>query len=94
MYEVKQSIDRKGTPRAPVAPIDEVDLGTFDALEEAIAVARTARDIALAGHTDDYMWWTVKEPGAQLASWISDSRSSLEYVLDLRSGQLIALNPR
>ncbi len=88
MYEVKQSIDRRGSPGSPV---EEIDLGTFDDLAEAISAARVARNLVLAGGCEDYAWWTVKEPGAQLARWISDSSSPTEYVLDLRTGQLVEL---
>lgn len=86
MFEVKQSIDRKD---APGSSIEETDLGSFEALDEAISAARVARDLVMASGTDDYAWWTVKEPGAQLARWISDSRNLTEYVLDLRTGQLV-----
>jgi hypothetical protein len=37
----------------------------------------------------DYAWWIVREPGMTLARWIADSTTSKEFVLDLRSGELV-----
>ena len=85
-FEVTQSIEPKSPPGAEV---EVTSLGTFDDLEEAIGAARVARDLVSKSRSDDYSWWTVKEPGAQLARWISDSRSTAEFVLDLRTGQLV-----
>jgi hypothetical protein len=36
-----------------------------------------------------YAWWIVREQGARLANWISDSRSDREFALDLTSGELV-----
>lgn len=85
-YEVTQSVEA----RSPAgAPVEVTALGSFDDLDEAVGAARVARTLTMRARPDDYAWWTVKEPGAQLARWISDSRSAAEYVLDLRTGQLV-----
>ncbi len=41
---------------------------------------------------DGYAWWVVREQGARLANWISDSRSDKEFALDLTSGELVEVS--
>ena len=44
-----------------------------------------------AGRTE-YAWWIVRSQGAQLANWIADSSNDQEFVLDLRTGQLVQVD--
>jgi hypothetical protein len=39
--------------------------------------------------SEDFAWWVVRQPGARLAQFISDSRSDTEFVLDLTADHLI-----
>lgn len=84
MFEAVEFIDRKAHPTAP--PEERV-LGTYAEEADAVAVARAAR--AAFEQSEDYAWWLVRQSGARLARWIADSRSVKEFVLDLRSGELI-----
>lgn len=86
IYEVVESIDPKDRPGAP---IQEQQLGVFEDEDQAIEVARAARDAFAATGKDDYAWWIVRQEGATLARWIADSRSTKEFVLDLRTGSLV-----
>ena len=86
MFEAVEFVERKDTPGAPV---EERILGQFETEGDAVIEARAAREAFLLVGSDDYAWWTVRQRGARLARWIADSRSDKEFVLDLRSGQLV-----
>lgn len=64
-------------------------LGVSSSEDEAIAIARRAREAFVSSGRTDYAWWVVREPGMTLARWIADSTSDKEFVLDLRSGELV-----
>lgn len=84
MFEAVQFIEYRDEP-APV----ETKLGEFAEEIDAVEVARNARQEFLGTGADDYAWWVVRQPGARLANFIADSKSSKEFVLDLSSGQLV-----
>jgi hypothetical protein len=86
VFEAVQSIDSRDRPGSP---IKETHLGVFDTESEAVDAARTARASFFDAERVDFAWWIVRPVGAQLASWIADSNSDKEFVLDLRSGQLV-----
>ena len=73
----------------PGVAVDGNVLATFDAEDDAIAVARTARQTFLDSGRRDYAWWIVRVPGMTLARWIADSSFAKEFVLDLRTGELV-----
>jgi hypothetical protein len=85
-FEVVEQIDPRDRPGAP---IEENILGTFDMEDDAITVGRAARDAFLESGNHDYAWWIVRVPGMTLARWIADSTSDKEFVLDLRTGELV-----
>jgi hypothetical protein len=64
-------------------------LGVFPDEISAVAAARDAKAVFVESGIDDFAWWVVRQPGAPLAQFISDSRSDKEFVLDLTTGQLI-----
>lgn len=84
MYEAVEFVERE----RGAEPTERL-LGEFT--EELVAVeqARQARDAFSQTASDDYAWWIVREKGATLASFIADSKSDKEFVLDLRSGGLV-----
>lgn len=86
MFEVVQFTDRKHPPGQPII---EEQLGSFDHEDDAVELARTTMKAYLAEHGEDYVWWIVRNEGSTLARWIADSRDQQEFVLDLRSGQLV-----
>jgi hypothetical protein len=86
VFEAVQNIDFRDRPGAP---IEETHIGTFDKEAEALEAARSARDEFMEANRPDFAWWIVRPVGARLAHWIADSSSPKEYVLDLRSGQLV-----
>lgn len=86
MFEAVEFVELRDEPGSPV---EERVLGTFESEDDAVEVARRARQVFAVSQRDDYAWWTVRRPGGRLASWIADSRSGKEFVLDLRSGKLV-----
>lgn len=85
-YEAVENTEPRDRPGAPV----EVRvLAVCDTEDEAIEAARSARAAFQATGRHDYTWWIVREPGETLARWIADSSTSKEFVLDLRSGELV-----
>ena len=86
MYEAVQFVESRvhGDPT-------EIVLGDFDDEMAAVEVAREARSAFVAGNSIDFAWWVVREQGAKLANFISDSTSNKEFVLDLRSGELVEI---
>ena len=89
MFEVMQFTDLKHPPGQPII---EDQLGAFDVEQDAVDVARAAMESYLASDGVDYVWWIVRSEGSTLARWIADSRDQQEFVLDLRSGQLVPLD--
>ncbi len=89
MFEAVEFIEEEVTPGQPAPiPIENV-LGTFGEEAEAVARARAARAGYMGAEREGYAWWIVREQGARLANWISDSRSDREFALDLTSGELV-----
>lgn len=85
-FEAVESVEPKASHGASIV---ERVLATMATEDEAIAHARAAREVFIASGSTDYAWWIVREPGMTLARWIADSTSSKEFVLDLRSGELV-----
>ena len=88
MFEVMQFTDLKHPPGQPI--IEEM-IGTYASEQDAVDVARATMENYVASAGDDYVWWIVRNEGSTLARWIADSRDQQEFVLDLRSGQLVPL---
>jgi hypothetical protein len=86
MFETVQNVDLRDRPGAPV---QEEVVGTFRSETEAVDAARAARQAFVDSGREDFGWWIVRPVGARLARWIADSSSDKEFVLDLRSGQLV-----
>lgn len=85
-YEAVENTEPRDRPGAPV---ESRVLAIHDTEDEAIETARSARAEFQAAGRHDYTWWIVREPGETLARWIADSSTSKEFVLDLRSGELV-----
>lgn len=84
MFEAVQFIEHPGQPEP-----EETLLGQSEAELDAVELARGARAEFMGAGNDDYAWWVVRKQGARLASFIADSKSEKEFVLDLTSGELI-----
>ena len=84
MYEAVEFVELKDRPGAQAI---ERALGMFADELEAIAAARATR--AAFAHSEDYVWWIVREEGATLARWIADNLSHKEFALDLTNGDLV-----
>ncbi len=84
MFEAVQFIEgrNEAEPR-------ETNLGEFESEMDAVGSARVARDAFRTTGSDDYAWWIVREKGAELATFIADSTSGKEFILDLTSGELV-----
>ena len=84
MFEAVQFTELGGQPDPLEAP-----LGVFDDLVDAVEATRGARKKFMDSGSSEYAWWVVRQQGARLAQFISDSKSDKEFVLDLTSGQLV-----
>lgn len=84
MYEAVQFIEVEGEAE-PVQTI----LGEFSNESPAVELVRAARSSFVESGADEYAWWVVRQQGATLAEFIADSKSDKEFVLDIRSGQLV-----
>lgn len=84
MYEAVQFVEM----REFADPVETI-LGEFDDEFAAVDVAREGRQNYVATNNSCFAWWVVREKGARLANFISDSTSEKEFVLDLRSGELV-----
>ena len=84
MYEAVQFVEL----REFADPVETI-LGEFEEELTAVGAAREARREYVANEAPEFAWWVVREKGARLANFISDSTSDKEFVLDLRSGELV-----
>jgi hypothetical protein len=85
-FEAIQFIEHIGK-----ADLDETHLGTFWDEADAVRVTRTALRKYLAEGNTEYAWWVVRVKGARLANFIVDSRSEREFMVDLRTGELLEI---
>ncbi len=86
MFECVVGIDRfDGITSA----VEESKLGEFADEAEAVEVARAHRAAYEPVGESEYAWWLVRRSGDMMARWIADSRSDREFVLDIRTGQLV-----
>ncbi len=73
-----------------VAPVPtEIDLGEFPTEAEAVTVARASMAEYLTARRTEYAWWIVRARGQELASWIADSRTQREFMVDLTTSRLV-----
>ncbi len=86
MFEAVQYVELKGE-----AEPRETLLGEYEAEMPAVNAARQARAEFFDQGSNEYAWWIVRKKGARLANFIADSKSDKEFVLDLRSGELVEL---
>lgn len=84
MYEAVQFIEVEGKPE----PAQTV-LGEFSEEGPAVELVRESRRKFVESDAREYAWWVVRQQGATLAEFIADSKSDKEFVLDIRSGQLV-----
>jgi hypothetical protein len=89
MFEAVEFVEVEETPGRPNPQPVERHLGSFADEQEAVAEARRAKTAFHEAGKQEYAWWVVRQEGAQLANWIADSANAKEFVLDLRTGQLI-----
>ncbi len=43
----------------------------------------------LTARRTEYAWWIVRARGQELASWIADSRTQREFMVDLTTSRLV-----
>lgn len=84
MYEAVQFIEIEGGAE-PVQTI----LGEFSDESPAVEMVRATRSSFVESGAEEYAWWVVRKQGATVAEFIADSKSNKEFVLDIRSGQLV-----
>lgn len=84
IYEAVQFIEVEGEAE----PVETI-LGEFPNESPAVEMVRATRSSFIESGEEDYAWWVVRQQGATLAEFIADSKSDKEFVLDIRSGQLV-----
>ncbi len=89
MFEAVEFVEIQEVVGRPNPTPTESVIGTFADEQEAVAAGRLAKEEFHSAGRSEYAWWVVRSPGAQLANWIADSSNNQEFVLDLRTGQLI-----
>lgn len=91
MFEAVEFVEVEETPGHPNPTPQERIIGRFAEEQDAVAAGRSAKaEFQSAGRTE-YAWWVVRNEGAQLANWIADSSNNQEFILDLRTGQLVEI---
>ncbi len=92
MFEAVEFIEVEGTSGRPnPTPLERL-IGTYEEESGAIAAGRAAKAAFHAADRSEYAWWVVRSQGAQLANWIADSSNDQEFMLDLRTGQLVEID--
>ncbi|MCI0425255.1 MAG: hypothetical protein L0Z49_06010 [Actinobacteria bacterium] len=86
-YEAVQYVEHIGK-----ADIDETLLGVFGEEADAVRIVRSAVRRYHREGNSEYAWWVVRVQGARLANFIVDSRSEKEFIVDLRTGELIEID--
>jgi hypothetical protein len=84
VFEAVEFIEVRDRPEP-----SETVLGEFSEEIDAVAQARSARAAFQEAGSTEYAWWIVRKKGARLANFIADSKSDKEFVLDLRTGELV-----
>jgi len=92
VFEAVEYVEVEETPGRPNPAPSERVLGTFPDEQSAVTVGRAAKAEFHAQGREEYAWWVVRAQGAQLANWIADSSNDQEFVLDLRTGQLVQID--
>jgi hypothetical protein len=84
MFEAVEFMEVRGRDEP-----DQRVIGTYPDEISAVEAVRAEKAVFVESGSEDFAWWVVRQPGAVLAQFISDSRSDKEFVLDLTTGQLI-----
>lgn len=92
MFEAVESIEVEETEGRPNPTPTERVIGVFPEEQQAVSAGRAAKAAFHAAGRTEYAWWVVRSQGAQLANWIADSSNDQEFILDLRTGQLIQVD--
>lgn len=88
MFEAIEYIEEEAAGLPTGSVVDRV-IGTYFTETEAVLTARAARSAHLGRR--EYAWWVVRREGQQLASWIADSRSGREFVVDITKERVVDL---
>lgn len=91
MFEVMEYTDVRPSIDNPNPTPLERSIGVFEVEQDAVEAGRGVRTEFLESDRQDYTWWTVRQPGSRLASWIADSHSPKEFMLDLNTGELVEM---
>lgn len=87
MFEAVEFVEESGG----AGPTETV-LGEYETEREAVDVARNGKNRFAQAGSQGFAWWIVRRKGAAMAEFIADSKSDKEFVLDLRSGELIEIH--
>ena len=92
MFEAVEFVEvEEKTGRPNPSPVERV-LGLYPEERDAVTIGRAAKAAFHEASRTEYAWWVVRSQGAQLANWIADSSNDQEFVLDLRTGQLVEVD--
>jgi hypothetical protein len=89
MFQTVRYIEEE-TRSGRVAPVPtEFAIGRYSTESLAVAAARASMAEFFQSGRPEYAWWIVRKDGYQLASWIADSRTRREFVVDLTTHRLV-----
>jgi len=88
MFEAIEYIEEEAAG-LPTGSVAERAVGLFFTEAEAVLTARAARSSHLGRR--EYAWWVVRRQGEQIASWIADSKSGREFVVDISKERVVDL---
>lgn len=91
MFEAVQFVEPPFVPGRPAPQPVETRLGLYADSAGAVERCRAARRAFAAAREEGLAWWLVRAEGATLAEWIADSSSDREFVLDIRTKELVEL---
>jgi hypothetical protein len=86
VFEAVEYVEEEDRGRPTGIPSERL-LGLFPSEADAIVAARRAKRTHVG--RNDYAWWVVRRQGERLATWIADSRSGREFVMDLTSERIV-----
>lgn len=89
MFEAVQFVEPPFVPGRPAPEPVETRLGVYADSAAAVERCRAARKSFLANGHEGLAWWLVRAEGATIAEWIADSSSDREFVLDIRTKELV-----
>jgi len=89
MFQTIRYVEEETEPGRVATIPTEFEIGRYKTERAAVAAARASMARFFEEDRPEYAWWIVRREGEQLASWIADSRTRREFVVDLTTSRLV-----